>query len=413
MPIKVTCSNCGGVLHAPDDAGGKRGRCPTCGNILPIPGAAAKASVGGLPEPPAAKPGDRPKSFGDFALGPQVGPPPGSSDAGTPAARSSIGGPADSAKPDPWKEKPEPKRAADPFARKGAPLPAGDGQTTDSAVKGWKRARAGLWWVQAAVFFLMIPAVLLPGLVLAEHFAGRSLLPDDPFPALKMSMSTAIPLLVAVVPVALGLLCLVLGRFGFSGAPKRSFAGGLGLMSALAAMAVFGGIAAVLLPPIALFAGGDDVPYQFMAYDEPSGMIQRFGALAAAAGLLVGEFWFGSAVGRVGTALGDAKTAGRATRYLTLFGLVVAGLVVAATVLPTAFAFGKSANGYAAEAHQTVVSNWMRHVSPFLADTLKEHVAVVKPALLLLLGLLLGLMNFRMVGAARRAMRAWLDRNAA
>ena len=37
MPIKVTCEKCGGVLHAPDDAGGKKGRCPNCQNILPIP----------------------------------------------------------------------------------------------------------------------------------------------------------------------------------------------------------------------------------------------------------------------------------------------------------------------------------------------------------------------------------------
>ncbi len=60
MPIKVTCSNCGGVLHAPDDAGGKRGRCPTCGNILPIP-AAAGGSASELPDAPAAPPGQRPQ----------------------------------------------------------------------------------------------------------------------------------------------------------------------------------------------------------------------------------------------------------------------------------------------------------------------------------------------------------------
>src|SRR3954471_7812157 len=37
MPIKVTCPKCQGVLHAPDDAGGKRGKCPTCGTVLAIP----------------------------------------------------------------------------------------------------------------------------------------------------------------------------------------------------------------------------------------------------------------------------------------------------------------------------------------------------------------------------------------
>jgi hypothetical protein len=36
MPIKVTCQICQGVLHVPDDSLGKKGRCPTCGNILSI-----------------------------------------------------------------------------------------------------------------------------------------------------------------------------------------------------------------------------------------------------------------------------------------------------------------------------------------------------------------------------------------
>ena len=62
MPIKVTCPKCQGVLHAPDDAGGKRGKCPTCGTVLSIP-----AIGGGSPAPmaPAAPPlaGPRPASL--------------------------------------------------------------------------------------------------------------------------------------------------------------------------------------------------------------------------------------------------------------------------------------------------------------------------------------------------------------
>lgn len=46
MPIKVTCEKCGGVLHAPDDAGGKKGRCPNCQNVLPIPFDAPRAGGG-------------------------------------------------------------------------------------------------------------------------------------------------------------------------------------------------------------------------------------------------------------------------------------------------------------------------------------------------------------------------------
>ena len=132
MPIKVTCSNCGGVLHAPDDSGGKRGRCPTCGNVLPIPAESPKL-------PPAAaesapKTGGRSPSFGDFNLGPQVSPPtaPNPTRAGAPLSfaedspsnRSSVPSLAEPnmaprrGKPVPPTLPPEePRRPNDPFAR--------------------------------------------------------------------------------------------------------------------------------------------------------------------------------------------------------------------------------------------------------------------------------------------------------
>ncbi len=37
MPIEVACGTCGGVFNAPDSAGGKRTKCPTCGGAILIP----------------------------------------------------------------------------------------------------------------------------------------------------------------------------------------------------------------------------------------------------------------------------------------------------------------------------------------------------------------------------------------
>jgi hypothetical protein len=43
MPIKFECEDCHKIINAPDTAGGKRGKCPSCGKLVDIP----------LPPPPA------------------------------------------------------------------------------------------------------------------------------------------------------------------------------------------------------------------------------------------------------------------------------------------------------------------------------------------------------------------------
>lgn len=37
MPIKFHCSHCGKLVKAPDEAGGKRGRCPACKESVYVP----------------------------------------------------------------------------------------------------------------------------------------------------------------------------------------------------------------------------------------------------------------------------------------------------------------------------------------------------------------------------------------
>ncbi len=463
MPIKVTCSNCGGVLHAPDDAGGKRGRCPTCGNILPIPAAAA-GSATELPDAPAASPGQRPPSFADFALGPQVGPPPGASaesPRGGNPGRSSI--PFNSGNPDPAPpqrakapaERADAQRASDPFARKGSPTPvpkaATTGAPTEGTVKAWKKSRGGLMWVQAANFLLVVPVVLLPAYYIALSFKP-DLLPD-PGPGLfgvkDLTLTTAVPLFAVGGTVLLALLLNLFGRLGFAAAPKRSAVGGPAMLSALGTLiALCAGLATIYPNVFALCTGEPALPDAggpLFAADSVVGLIQRVGLFAGVAAVAVGEFWFASAVGRVGSALADGKPAARATRYQMLLGLVLIGLVGTGAVIPGP-QFGLWAPGYATrnvteefpryvvkketpertvyeqrkqltdnpayevgrETNEMVAGQWEKNVGP-LFDPAGAYQSLIPPAVCLLVGLLVWLMHLRMVGAARGAMAGWLD----
>lgn len=438
MPIKVTCSNCGGVLHAPDDAGGKRGRCPTCGNILPIPAAGGAD----LPEPPAAAVGQRPPSFADFALGPKVGPPPG----GTEGSRSSIPfntGAANPAPPQRAKAPPEAaedRRASGPFTRKGpTPIPAAAAPPAEGAANAWKKSRGGLGLVQMANFLLFIPAVLLPAFYLAQTFKP-DLIPglDADFPGVKgLDVRTAVPLLAVGAPLLLALLLNVFGRLGFAGAPKRSAVGGPAFLSALAALLALCGVLAVIAPNVVAVIQGDPLfPLPgnplFEAASAP-GLCQRLGLFVGATAVVVGEFWFASAVGRVGSALTDSRSAARSTRYLMLLGLAMIGLVGTGALIPGP-QFGLSAPVYEGktgaeefprfearkkvadnpayevgrETNELVAGQWERFVPP-LFDQAGTFKPMIPPAVCLLVGLMVWAMHVRLVRAARGAMAGWLD----
>lgn len=79
MPIKVTCQKCGNVLHAPDTAAGKKGKCPKCATVMDIPGAKPPAGPVAATPPPAPAPvaaeaGGNPFDF--FGGGPAPAPAP-------------------------------------------------------------------------------------------------------------------------------------------------------------------------------------------------------------------------------------------------------------------------------------------------------------------------------------------------
>ena len=434
MPIKVTCSNCGGVLHAPDDSGGKRGRCPTCGNVLPIPAESPKL-------PPAAaevapKAGGRSPSFGDFNLGPQVSPPtaPNPTRAGaplpsaedSPSNRSSVPSlaepsmPARRGKPLPPTVPPdEARRPNDPFARKVTGKSELD--SSEATVRRWKRVRRGLWWCRAAIPFFLLPILTLNGVKLYEQFVGPIPTKDPGYSGQDwLNSKLELDIVGVMAPFALGVFLLMIGRFGVANVPQKAQARGLTLFSALATLlAICGGIA-VIFPIVAMLAVGvKDLPivsrangtseWQLMFASDNEGMMQRIGLLIGATAFVVAEVWFTSALGRIGTALNSSRLAGRATRFLLVLGLIFGGLVAVGALTP-AYNFGSMPREVSTDTNNYLHGLWDSQAEPLL-DKLGAQRSAVRAGAFLLGGLMIAAMYWRMIGAGRGAVRDWLDQN--
>jgi len=416
MPIKVTCSNCGGVLHAPDDAGGKRGRCPTCGNVLPIPADGQKVAEGAAEPPPASSKAKQ--SFGDFAVGGSAAP--ASRAEVPPAVRSSAANlgdqPADKRRgasympPPPDFEKVEAKRPRVPQTR---PAAAPNAEVSEGLILAWKRTRGGLWWVCSAVFFALIPMLALPGLVIYKHFAGPlAFIKPAGFIQVKgIGGYDELQLAVVVLPIALSIVCLVFGRLGFTRVPRRAYARGLAVAAAFATFAIFAGMMALLFPPVSLFiVSNGELVWELFDTVGTEGMVQRYGLAAIVTGLILGEFWFASAIGRVGTALEDDRTSARSTRYQFVLGVILAGLIFAGS-LRIAYPF-ESHNGVPAALGTQVKTQWEVNGQPEW-NKVGEYKLVAMNGAAVLGALIFGWGYFRMLGATRRAIRTWLENHGA
>ena len=392
MPIKVTCPKCQGVLHAPDDAGGKRGKCPTCGTVLSIPAEGPRVSnpaggPGGGYMPPPAGDDIRQSSFGSRPPEPEVRKAPAPTRIPPPPA----GRPA------------EPRKLSDPFAKPGSAI------STDATAKAWRRARRGLGTVQLALFLFLLSWIALPALGIARHFGV--VLPDQSPGYLgqqDLSSSLEIRIGAVVIPAALGLLLLALGRMGTANAPRSSYARGPALMAGIASLFVLAGALAFAVPSIGqMMTGNMPLVHQrgkmeliLLPFDEPSGMAQRAGIVLLALFLPLAEIWFVSTLGRMGSGLQSARASGRHTRFLLLFGLVF-GLLgtygVAAILDP-----------------QAVQWVWNRAEQP-VTNTL-SHLGDNRPAveqgIVILVALIGWLLYARLVGGVRGAIREWLDENA-
>ncbi|OWK43936.1 hypothetical protein [Fimbriiglobus ruber] len=445
MPIKVTCPKCQGVLHAPDDAGGKRGKCPTCGTVLAIPADAPQEQAhapgsglsfghhGGIPQ-------DRPSadalfrsqhSGGHSGDGvPEVSqssvlpPPPDlrkSSFGVKPAPDARRGSSVVGSQPSFGPQ--EPRKHSDPFAKPGRP-PEGD---VAQDARAWRRARRGLWWVRFALFLFLLPVLGLVGIAVAGHF-GTKIPSHNPGYANIVDLPADVEIRTAVVtvPVLLGSLAMILGRFGVANAPRSSFGSGLALASAVATLLAVLGLIAFLFPvggqvatgfvPRVLFAPDDfnehvlkkasvsDAVREFPTVfnralildDETTGKIQRAGLIVVLTCWPLAELWFVVALGRMGASLRDRPLAGRGSRFLVFAGLV--GAIFAATLLVAAMypvPIRSAANEYF----------W-----PTL-NKLGEHKTLIGPGLFAFAGLVVWFWYARLVGGGRRAIWTWLEYN--
>lgn len=382
MPIKVTCEKCGGVLHAPDDAGGKKGRCPNCQNILPIPFDAARAPTFG--QPPSTP------SFGSSV---SAGPPPGmafaspapfqnpnipNADVKRPVAPPPFGAGSRAEAPGLGSSTPGlgsppvtfggPSQFQGPNVQSSVPFPAS--RMNPSAMQpiapdrtGWASAAAGLRWVQAGVMLMALGLVATAGVSIYGATAGQALA-EKPgvLKWTNLPQLAELRCLAFVVPAALGALALVLGRWRFSLVPESSGARGAARWSAFySLLAVIGFLVLVGMTILAMKNGGTPnlhpkgivaeagTPFatRVMTYfrdvllpgDQVPGAIQRFGLIAMLLCGKVAELFFGCSLGRIGAHLRDSS-AGRVTGTYAFFALI--GLVLA-FALVTFEMFGESA----------------------------------------------------------------------
>lgn len=387
MPIKVTCPKCQGVLHAPDDAGGKRGKCPTCGTVLAIPAEGAHVADVPVSEPYRAAESPREEPAGTHRSSFGAIPRPADVEPRRPAAAGRLAAP-------PAFAPAEPRKLADPFARAGkrpvAGIPGG------GLVRAWRRTRRGLGWVQLALFLFLIAVLGYAGISIAENF-GVNLPSQDPgyLQHDGLSSDTEIKAGVVLIPIALALLACTIGRFGVSNAPRSSFAKGLATAAAVAALIVLLGVIAVAVPAGVQTAQGF-VPQGFLPADDANGMAQRAGLTLAIIFGVLAEIWFVGALGRMGAALHDVRLGSRATRFAVLVGLAVAALVIG----------------------RIAYEIYPRDIDQFISEQVQpqwDKLGTNKPAavwgLIALGGLILWLMYTRLVGAARRAIREWLQQN--
>jgi uncharacterized protein YggT (Ycf19 family) len=392
MPIKVTCSKCQGVLHAPDDAGGKRGKCPTCGNVLSIPGGHGDSLI--PPEPTLAPTpinttpphrqsatygvtDERRNSFAPGLTGPAPAMPPAPEPRRMPAGRM----PAQA----------EARQSGDPFTRTG---PRPTAAEVDDLSRAWRKTRRGLGLVQVGYFFALLAVVIPAGLTIAE--AAGAKLPDKPG-VLQMEgvrMIDEIRYAALLIPAALGLLALTFGRLGATNAPRPSYARGSFALAGLASVVVIlGVVAAVGITGTQLAA---KEPLHLIAPEDPKGAVQHIGIGFAALFAPLAELYFLVALGRLGAGLRDDRLAARGTRVLFYLG----GVFVIGAALSYFTAY------YPDQTRSLIDGLTQKALEP-----LGDKRAFVAPGVTIAVAVLVWLILLRLVGAGRAAIYAWLDVN--
>lgn len=354
MPIKVTCEKCGGVLHAPDDAGGKKGRCPNCQNVLPIPFEGQRpgstyplptglASTTTVPNPPPGMAfGGNPNTGGLFpsadAKRPTAPPPFGMS------ARSDAPGQASSTPGLAPGKGSSLSRTSVPFGARANP--ASSGMPIAPETGDWRAAASGLRWIQVAVVFLLF-SVLAPCGVSAYAVNGGQALAEKAgvIKLLNLSQLSEIRLGAFLIPAVLGVFCLIIGRFRVGSVPRSSCARGPAKLGALFTLLAVGGFAAFVTMLILGMKDGyipnlepsanviklesptsarvaNYLHDTLLSESDLPGQIQRFGLLGLIVFGKLAELFFGCSLGRIAAATRNPVAAGRVTRCYLYLGLL-------------------------------------------------------------------------------------------
>jgi hypothetical protein len=402
MPIKVTCPKCQGVLHAPDDSGGKRGKCPTCGTVLSIP--ADSPRVGG--EGSAAAEPPRP------AFGGAPRPTLQESEPELPTRGSAFGGglpkapapeprgPMGPSRPLP--SPPQPTGQGGPFAKTGKkPAPVGqDPEGAEKLAKAWKRARRGLFWLQLAGFLFLISWLGYYGLSLAEKF-GVKLPEKNPGYLGQNDLTAAMEIRYAIIaiPTLLGVMFVVLGRLGYTNVPKNSLAKGMAFLAMLSTLLAFMGAVMFLVPTAGAIYFGQPFtkfPDHLLRAEELNGILQRAGVLFFVGFGLLAEIYFHSSLGRLAAHLNSSSLSRRGVLRAFIYGAV---LILGSAWLLAQNIYARDVSEFVA---QQIQPQW---------DKLGENKTTVLFGVAIFLGLVVWFLYTRLVGAARGAIGEWLDQN--
>jgi len=274
MPITLSCTACAKPFRARDESAGKKVKCPYCQAAVlvpnpndpdnappaedaPISPSASRpgASRADFP-PPVSRPG---ASRADLPRPPMSRPGASRAEVGLPPPAPKVASPGDwgAAPPEPPPPAPPPAPLPAPYPVAGganrprptpakSPLTADERTAAEALARGWDSVRRGLGWVRFGLLF-----VTLLGFV--ELGKAGYVMAKGPLPAgdgaewvridgfvnsagegdLKLSKEQLLDLAAYGVPFVLGLLCVTLGRWIASGAPRASGAKGLFALSCL------------------------------------------------------------------------------------------------------------------------------------------------------------------------------------
>jgi hypothetical protein len=315
-------------------------------------------------------------------------------------------------KPEPRKPAKIPPPPAFDAPKKSGPFANASGEVSDGTIRAWKKTRSGLGWIRAATLFLMIPCLFFPVLRLVIHFTGPlTFIKPQGFLNLDgLDGANEFAWLGAGIPFLLGLFCLTIGRLGFARVPTMARARGIAQLASLSTVLVLAGVLAMSFPSVMVIIQDKLALFQLFDLASNEGLMQRLGIALIIGSWIAGEFWFSSALGRVGTSLQSDKTAARVTRYQMVWGVIIIALITTGS-LNIGYPFDPYWSKMMPELNMLVRQGWDQHLQPQW-DKLDSQKLVAMNGAAILAVLVLGFGYLRMIGAGRRAIREWLDQHA-